>query len=117
MTGVVIDPHFAQCLRDNEPTEPADCLAALVQRRAECDGLRAEVARLREALQSADAALDGEPEYHIQGMGCGLEDRNITDRYEAMQHGWDQALERVYSENIAWAKETIRAALTDGGGE
>jgi hypothetical protein len=28
-------------------------------------------------------------------MGCGLEDRNITDRYEAMQYGWDQALERV----------------------
>jgi hypothetical protein len=31
--------------------EPADCLAALVQRRAECEELRAEVARLREALR------------------------------------------------------------------
>ncbi|CEF54572.1 TMF family protein [Acetobacter ghanensis] len=38
------------------------------------------------------------PEYHDQGMGCGLEDRNIHDRYEAMSYGWDQALERACSE-------------------
>ena len=36
-------------------------------------------------------------DYNSQGMGCGLEDRNITDRYEAMKHGWDEAIER-YSE-------------------
>lgn len=35
------------------------------------------------------------PDYHAQGMGCGLEDRCITDRYEAMAYGWDQAIERV----------------------
>ncbi|MGZ4968071.1 MAG: hypothetical protein ACXV8O_01530 [Methylobacter sp.] len=35
------------------------------------------------------------PEYHEQGMGCGLEDRNITDRYEAMRYGWDCALDAV----------------------
>ena len=35
------------------------------------------------------------PEYHYQGMGCGLEDRGITDRYEAMRHGWDCALDRM----------------------
>jgi hypothetical protein len=34
-------------------------------------------------------------EYHSQGMGCGLEDREITDRYEAMRHGWDEAMEAV----------------------
>jgi len=34
-------------------------------------------------------------EYHHQGMGCGLEDRNITDRYEAMEHGFDEAIERA----------------------
>jgi len=32
------------------------------------------------------------PEYHEQGMGCGLEDRCITDRYEAMRYGWDCAI-------------------------
>lgn len=35
------------------------------------------------------------PEYHYQGMGCGLEDRCITDRYEAMRYGWDEALDRA----------------------
>lgn len=35
-----------------------------------------------------------EPEYHDQGMGCGLEDRGIHDRYQAMEYGWDQAVER-----------------------
>ena len=35
------------------------------------------------------------PDYHDQAMGCGLEDRGITDRYEAMRHGWDCAVERM----------------------
>lgn len=35
------------------------------------------------------------PDFHWQGMGCGLEDRNITDRYEAMRYGWEAALDRV----------------------
>lgn len=35
-----------------------------------------------------------QPDYHCQGMGCGLEDRNITDRYEAMEHGWEKAIEQ-----------------------
>ena len=41
-----------------------------------------------------------EPKYHEQAMGCGLEDRSITDRYAAMEYGWDQAIERVYSDVI-----------------
>ncbi len=39
-----------------------------------------------------------EPEYHCEAMGCGLEDRNITDRYEAMRHGWDCAIERMFEQ-------------------
>ena len=35
------------------------------------------------------------PEYNSHAMGCGLEDRGITSRYEAMQYGWDEALERM----------------------
>jgi hypothetical protein len=31
--------------------------------------------------------------YHAEG--CGLEDRNIQDRYEAMEHGWQRAIETV----------------------
>jgi hypothetical protein len=73
-----------------------------------------EMAQLREAMAEAMRHLEGEPQYHDQGMGCGLEDRGITDRYDAMQHGWEQAVERVYSENIAWAKGAMAAVLEGG---
>ena len=33
--------------------------------------------------------------YHHQGMGCGIEDRGIHDRYLACEHGWESAMERV----------------------
>jgi hypothetical protein len=44
-------------------------------------------------------------------MGCGLEDRNIHDRYDAMHHGWECALERVYGEHVIPAREAIDAFL------
>lgn len=46
-------------------------------------------------LEEGDSVDFVEPEYHASGMGCGLEDRNITDRYEAMQHGFDRAVEKM----------------------
>lgn len=39
--------------------------------------------------------FDGYPEYNTTAMGCGLEDRGITDRYDAMYYGWSEAIERV----------------------
>ena len=47
------------------------------------------------AVQVEPIAWNDWPDYHPQAMGCGLEDRGITDRYEAMQYGWDQAIEHV----------------------
>ena len=52
-------------------------------------------------------------EYSSQGMGCGLEDRGITDRYEAMQYGWDEAIESMdragpfYTAPVPSALETL----------
>jgi len=68
------------------------------------------IEELEAALSEVKSALEHEPEYHDQGMGCGLEDRNITDRYEAMRHGWDQAFERIFSETIGAASDVIEAA-------
>ncbi|WP_374503033.1 hypothetical protein [Zoogloea sp.] len=78
---------------------PAQCPTEIVgDLRTQCDELIAE----RDALSAKLAELEGQepveidwPEYHHEGMGCGLEDRDITDRYEAMRHGWDCALDRV----------------------
>jgi hypothetical protein len=49
--------------------------------------------------------LDNEPQYHDEGMGCGLEDLGITDRYDACRYGWDEAMERIYGEVIPCADE------------
>lgn len=38
------------------------------------------------------------PEYHDEAMGCGIEDRGITDRYEAARYGWDEALTRMFEQ-------------------
>ena len=36
-----------------------------------------------------------EMKYPIEGIGCGLEDVGITDRYEAAEYGWNEAVEMV----------------------
>ncbi len=33
------------------------------------------------------------PQLHHQGLGCGVEDRNITDRYEAAEYGWQTGVD------------------------
>ena len=42
--------------------------------------------------------FDEEMEYvqfYKHAEGCGLEDQNITDRYEAMEYGWRNGAEAV----------------------
>lgn len=41
-----------------------------------------------------------EPEYNEQAMIYSLEDRDIAGRYAAMEYGWKQAMERIYSDVI-----------------
>lgn len=49
------------------------------------------------AKQNEPVAIN-EPNYHYEAMGCGLEDRGITDRYEAMEYGWNCAIERMFEQ-------------------
>ena len=44
--------------------------------------LAAENVAMKQIIDSV-TNLDNEPQYHDEGMGCGLEDRGITDRYDA----------------------------------
>lgn len=81
--------------------------------RDELEEAYSKIARLTGLIEEALRCLEGEPEYHMQGMGCGLEDRGTTDRYEAMEHGWDCAMERVYGENIAWAKDALTSSVAE----
>lgn len=56
-----------------------------------------EVIQLKEKIEDLEKVIQSirDIPYHTEGMGCGLEDMNITDRYEAMAHGWDNAMEAV----------------------
>lgn len=65
-------------------------------------GIPADPAVKHEAseLPSLPDPLDIDwPELNCQALGCGVEDRNIHDRYEAAQYGWqdgvDRAIDRV----------------------
>jgi hypothetical protein len=64
--------------------------ADVSQIKAAIDEIEAEIAK----PESEQFEIDW-PEYHDEGMGCGLEDRNITDRYDAMRYGWDEAIDSV----------------------
>ncbi|HHC4608121.1 hypothetical protein ACK986_06675 [Klebsiella pneumoniae] len=66
--------------------------------------LAAENVEMKQIIDSV-TNLDNEPQYHDEGMGCGLEDRGITDRYEACYYGWNEAMERIYGEVIPCADE------------
>ncbi len=47
--------------------------------------------KLDEILQEIE-----EMKYPIDGIGCGLEDAGITDRYEAAEYGWNEAADMAY---------------------
>ncbi|HII0365292.1 TPA: hypothetical protein ACYX8U_002102, partial [Klebsiella pneumoniae] len=66
--------------------------------------LAAENVEMKQIIDSV-TNLDNEPQYHNEGMGCGLEDRGITDLYDACRYGWDEAMERIYGEVIPCADE------------
>ncbi|HCM3839259.1 hypothetical protein [Klebsiella quasipneumoniae] len=77
---------------------------AHVQLAAENVALALENVAMKQIVDSV-TNLDNEPQYHDEGMGCGLEDRDITDRYDACRYGWDEAMERIYGEVIPCADE------------
>ena len=60
----------------------------------EIDRLAWEISQLK-ALNRKLNEGPSDIEYNEQAEGCGLEDRDITDRYEAMRYGWEQAMEAV----------------------
>lgn len=73
--------------------------------KAQRDALAAENAALKSAI-SYVCDTDNLPDYQYDGMGCGIEDRGIADRYEAARYGWDEAMERIYSEVISFTEDT-----------
>ncbi|WP_368301332.1 hypothetical protein [Kluyvera sichuanensis] len=74
----------------------------LANAESKCVEVVAESAGLKSVLEEIINAA--EPEYHEQGMGCGVEDRGYQrDGYSACSYGWYSAIDRIYSEVIPGA--------------
>lgn len=98
---IMAPSHDGEFVKYTDYKALEDRLSALT---AESQHLRS----LAERLTSTDCL----PEYHYQGMGCGLEDRGIHDRYEAMYHGWESALDRV-AEEVLLCPEDLETPVMD----
>ncbi len=77
------------------------------------DALEAKLAKLVEALKVPVAdmecpAVESSGEWHT-GLHCGLEDRDIGDRYQSCDYGYGQALDRVSE----WVIDPLRAVLAE----
>lgn len=59
----------------------------------EIKGIEAELAKPEQEPITFSA-----PSYSYEVMGCGLEDRGINDRYEAMRYGWDCAIDKFITQ-------------------
>lgn len=66
----------------------------LEQAEARMRELEADNAALQQIIDEAGTNPEGD--YYF-GLRCGVEDRDIHDRYEAAEFGWDQAFEYVNS--------------------
>jgi hypothetical protein len=93
-----------------------------------CTGMTdpaAEIAELRAASARLDRllkALEDNTDWPVltsgmkSGIVCGLEDRNITDCYEAAEYGYEDALDRCHQyiiNAIEWSVNTIAKAAIE----
>lgn len=72
------------------------------------NGYNAAARRQHGSAEQAVEPFDDYPDFNAEAMGCGLEDRGIKDRYDAMRYGWDSAVERV-AERINGFVESLAA--------
>ena len=80
--------------------EVTDMAVQLANAESKCTALAAENAGMKSVIEYC-INPDNQPEYHDQGMGCGVEDHGYQrDGYSACYYGWESAMERVYSEVI-----------------
>ena len=76
--------------------DAAECHADMEAQEARIRALEAACRKMAKAINDVCSEVDW-PELTNtmrQGLGCGVEDRGIHDRYEAAEYGYEDALER-----------------------
>ena len=68
--------------------------------------LEACIAKLTAGVELPEP-FDDWPEYNEFAEGCGLEDRSITDRYEAMRHGWESCETRTHEQGPYFTRDQL----------
>jgi hypothetical protein len=55
------------------------------------------------------------PQLNSNALGCGVEDRNIRDRYDAAEYGWQDAMERAIEcvPEYIYTAEQVRELLSE----
>jgi hypothetical protein len=71
-----------------------EAAARVVGMAAENERLKAKLGELYDQI---DSAIEQPGQSYYDGLNCGVEDRDITNRYEAAAYGWDQAFEYIAS--------------------
>lgn len=66
--------------------------------------LRAALTRIVECEDAPDIDIGGEARL---GLHCGVEDRNLRDRYEGADYGYAQGVERA----LRWAVNEVQSIL------
>lgn len=107
--GFFPDPPCGEFMDDWSDTGPEyGARPGKRARQALADHPGAPLLAVVEAAQEANTNPEGD--YYL-GLRCGIEDRSIHDRYEAVEHGWDQAFEYINSildDVLAALPSTIR---------
>lgn len=90
----VYDALFAE--RDQLRARVAELEAEREQIAMYITSIEAKLDERQEALADIADGVDN-PYYDPEAIGCGLEDRGLTDRYEAAAYGWHRCQESYRS--------------------
>lgn len=93
--------HLLEC-KDHPLMKRIDTL------KTKCDKLVEALANIQEQMECPAIQCEGKWQ---TGMFCGLEDRGITDRYDACLYGYNHAIERIEE----WALSGIDESLKEAG--
>lgn len=97
--------RLADCLAKADPHNPeilymhgkSELLTSDIQTLIDFNEQRVRLLELNAEMLAALKATENPGGEYYTGLACGIEDRDITDRYEAAEHGWNKAFDYIDS--------------------